>query len=178
MLTEMLIHGFDLFRWYFGEAKTIYACGFDVLGRGSVDNASIIIEFQSGVVANIQGSRTIALKTPNPLRVVVIGDQGSLVMQRSFFGVQNPMILSYASREGDSITTWVDASTGFVEKLDYFISRIRENKPLDFSGGKDGKAALEMALAANRSIETASVVSLPLSKNKSREGTLENEIII
>lgn len=87
---------------------------------------------------------------------VVVGTEDSLYFERSRLllgGKKKPPEVVFETTEGPR--------TGLAHSIRHFIRCVREGHEPDLTG-EDGRAATEIALAANRSMETGQPLTLPL----------------
>jgi len=159
MVVEMLTHGFDFFRWCFGPATRVYAqstssgthAGFD-------DNAAIIVTHENGVTSTVHGSWTVPDNFPS-MRFEIIGTMGALHTEGGSWAT-SPMYRLVLT-DGTTATAWDSRARGFVEKLQAFADAVHAGAPPEVTVA-DGRAALEIALAAEQSIRLGRAVALPL----------------
>src|SRR5829696_8253612 len=52
---DMMVHEFDLLRWWFGDASRIYASGL-AAAQPDADYAQAVVRFASGVIAHVEAS--------------------------------------------------------------------------------------------------------------------------
>jgi predicted dehydrogenase len=162
MIIEMLTHGFDMFMWYFGEIETVTAEGIDGLNKGFHDNVSILLKFSSGVVGVIQGSWTAADLFPTA-KTEVIGTEGSIYVNGGTF--RSPLYELTLCKGSKAITSAYPGK-GHAEKIEYMVESILKDRPLEYCTTKQGRAALEVAIAAKISLAEHHPVNLPLSTNE------------
>ena len=163
-LVEQNIHLVDLLRYFFGEAKSVYA----QYGRGLVnpgefperlpsyetdDYSTAVITFENGLMANLMSGCFVS-NDGNPIRngITIIGRDKSV---------------EYELRNNVRVYT-AGSQTQFDRKKDQsvlhdraFLDAVRSGDPTAVrSPYADAYKSLKLALAANESMETGKVVML------------------
>ena len=152
------IHAIDALRWLAdSEARQVYAkIDRKVHSDIAVDDiGSMLIEFQNGVVASQQSGWVNPAGNPTWLSVSfeVLGTEGAVLIEKPYHD------LELADETRTDYLPWWRADIPML--LDEFITAIEENREPAITGA-DGRAALEITIAAYRSAETGRPVSLPL----------------
>jgi predicted dehydrogenase len=159
LVMDQMIHDLDFARWNAGEVTQVYATESPSLRKDGTPEpltAQVILTHESGTVSYVNGvwSRDpIAFQT----RFEVAGDAG--LLQHDSLG--NPPIAFNGSTEEVS---GFQPSTPFGESP--YLTELREfyqaflGGPTPRVGAADGLAAVALAAAALRSIETAAPVTL------------------
>lgn len=163
LIIEMLTHGFDFFIWSLGPVERVYAqatCSGKV--EGFNDNVAIICSHAGGATSTIHGSWSAPDNFPSH-RLEVIGTDGALHTEGGSFATA-PMYRLVLT-DGKTATAWDSMARGFVEKLQAFADAIRSGEQPQVTPA-DGRAALEVALAAERSIQTGTPIELPLNNQR------------
>lgn len=168
VILDIGVHVTDLFRWYFDqEAIEIFAVAKSVresaIAANSYDHAFITCKFDGGGV----GFGEISWAYPQ-------GFGGALYAQLDIVGTEgkiqysdkdtNPM-LTYDTEKGHSLPRYFrfmsTTEHAFEQEIRHFARCILEDK--EPTGGRQhARAALEMALAAQRSAEEGHPIRLPL----------------
>ncbi|MDT7897190.1 MAG: Gfo/Idh/MocA family oxidoreductase, partial [Armatimonadota bacterium] len=122
------------------------------------DCVLVTFRFRNGALGLLHASQVSALGGYGGR---VDGEKGSLLFP-SFWGKDAHLIVRTA--EGERIFHADDLATESPvrQELEEFVASVRERRPPAITG-EDGRAAVELALAAYRSMETGSVVHLPLA---------------
>ncbi|MEA3557787.1 MAG: Gfo/Idh/MocA family oxidoreductase [Candidatus Thermoplasmatota archaeon] len=167
VITDLGVHDIDALRYLASsEVKSVYALGGSVKAKGLIDHANILLEFENGS----KGIMEVSWLTPMKLRQVkVTGLKGYAEMD--YIDQELKISMSSAGK--------YDLSDNWRIPQNYDIKRMRvameeplkrelvdfleacsdpNNKPL--VSGPDGLKDLEVAKAAERSIETGEKVSL------------------
>jgi predicted dehydrogenase len=162
MLVEHTCHWIDQFRWWSGEAESVFAHIKTVEEGVTVeDNASVIIKFRNGAFATITQSWYSYLSWHD---VGIVGKNGSAEML-------GPYDVLKIRSKGKSVEEFKpilpslpmeDISTlRYQREIEHFVECVLEDKTPVVSG-IDGRAALEIALAAYRSSQEGKPITLPL----------------
>jgi inositol 2-dehydrogenase len=158
---DMLSHDFDTARWLMGKKiKRVYAQGGawiyeESKRKGDFDTVGVILEFEGGI-GLIEGCRKCTYGYD--LRTEIKGTEGTLVVGSPYDA--NLMIgKSQGILYGKAEWFWGRFKDAFFQEDIHFVNCIKANKePL--VGGLDGKRALEIALAARKSIKEGKPINL------------------
>jgi myo-inositol 2-dehydrogenase/D-chiro-inositol 1-dehydrogenase len=165
IMVDMGIHEFDLARWLMhDEVAEVHAYGSsvahpDLATVGDVDSAVVNLRFAGGATGTVEMARTTTYG--EDVRTEVLATAGSVWVGRV------PVAHGAWSR-GDSpggvTADSVDPSVprfevAFAAQARGFARAILEDRPVEVSG-KDGEAALAIALAADRSMREGRPVAL------------------
>lgn len=163
------VHLFDLTRYFMGDVRSVSAVGVNKYQRNKqaypIDNAIITLEFVSGSIGMLSTAST-ALSLKPWERMEIYGNKAWLAVED-----QCELIL-YDSEAGPA-KSWrpVIPNTlifdeefgGYMGQVENFLQAIRgAEQPL--VTGWDGHHALELCLAAHRSLEQRGKVLLPLEE--------------
>lgn len=170
VILDIGVHATDLFRWYFGqEAVEVYAVAKSVreaaVAAGSYDLAFITCKFNGGGVGFAEASWAHPQGFGGALygQLDVVGTEGKIQ-----YGDKdtNPMLI-YTTEKGHELPRYFrfmsTTEYAFEEEIRHFVRCILDDREPAVSP-EDARAALEMALAAQRSAETGQPVRLPLGK--------------
>jgi UDP-N-acetylglucosamine 3-dehydrogenase len=172
VILDIGVHATDLFRWYFGqEAIEVYAVARLVREAareaGSYDHAMITYAFDGGGVGFAEASWAYPHNFGGTLyaHLDIVGTEGKIEYSDKD---TNPM-LAYTPQRGHELPRYFKFMStteyAFEEEIRHFVHCIIEGRELSISP-QDARAALEMALAAQRSAEVGLPVSLPLEEMK------------
>lgn len=164
LITDMAIHDFDLARWLMGsEVKRVYAEGgrlvFDQLKKADdIDNATINMLFSNGCLGNVEVSRNALYGYD--IRTEVLGSEGSIMIG---YSQHTPVILLTKEGATHDFVPYIMERFGqaYTNELKYFLDCIYNNQDPSVTG-QDGRAALQIALAATQSYKEAKPVEIPL----------------
>jgi len=170
VILDIGVHATDLFRWLFDEGATeVYAVARSVRKAareaGSFDHAMITCKFPGGRVGFAEASWAYPQGFGGTLyaQLDVVGTKGKIQYADKD---TNPM-LTYTTEKGHELPRYFrfmsTTEYAFEEEIRYFVRCILEDQE-PFVSPQDARAALEMALAAQRSAEEGRPVPLPLKK--------------
>jgi scyllo-inositol 2-dehydrogenase (NAD+) len=162
LIIDMGIHDFDLVRWYMGaEIERVYTETAslvypELLDVGDVDTALINLKFTSGVLGQIEVSRTAIYGYD--IQCTIIGTQGALqigylqqtpVLTLTKDGVLHDVVPAFPQRFGAAYTA----------QIEHFVDCLKTGKAPIVSA-QDARAALQASLAATRSQHEARIVHI------------------
>ena len=174
VLVDMGCHGIEFARWILGRPKAtnVYAhCATFVhknKTRGE-DNAILIIEFENDAVALIEESWT----RPGGMddRAEIYGSKGVTyadLLHGSALETYSEVGYGYAVEKAGATTGWTFTmyeemwNYGFPQEMQHFIDCVRlDQKPA--VTGEDGKAVLEIMMAAYASAGAGKKIALPFA---------------
>jgi len=170
VILDIGVHVTDLFRWYFGqEAVEIYAVAKSVReaarAASSYDHAFITCRFDGGGVGFAETSWAYPQGFGGALyaQLDVVGREGKIQYADKD---TNPMLI-YTTEKGHELPRYFrfmsTTEYAFEEEIRHFARCILDDREPAVSP-QDARAALEMALAAQRSAEEGCPVYLPLQK--------------
>lgn len=160
-IMDHTVHVMDILRWYLGcEAEYVYAEGDTLLHDIPSDDVGLVsITFENGIFATIDTSWSRPKSFPiwGDVNIYMVAENGTVEIE-----VFNQNLSLYNDKTMS--VSWL----GWGSNMDLlmvksFISSIKENKPVEVTG-YDGLKAMEVALAAYRSIELKEPVKLPLEE--------------
>jgi predicted dehydrogenase len=158
------IHDYNDARWLLGdEAVEVTARGTRVVAptaKEGVDAAVSTVRFSNGALADIEF--VSATRYGYDVRTEIVGDLGSL-----FIGSIQGTACVLATSEGlqqPAMDHWLNRyGNAYLTELTDWSRRMLGGEP-PFVTGADGRAALEIALAAQRSMLEGRTIQLPLSQ--------------
>jgi len=167
-------HYFDLLRYLVGEIKEVFAYTASFTKDKDVeDNAVALCKFESGAIGQVEASWTdrrgwdselLVYGTVGVIECIDYIASGELKL---YSRSRNPKI--YWKPEGFEEEIKVNATrfecvgeNAYISQITDFLKIIEEDREPGCSG-EEGKASLEVVLAAYHSAETGQVVSLPLT---------------
>lgn len=154
LFLDMTIHDFDMARYISGgNAVEVYARGENLVDpaigeAGDIDSAYIIIRFDNGVTAMIENSRQCAYGYDQRLEAF-----GSAGMVRADNPIKTTTVLSNAEGfHGDrQLDFFIDRyAESYLLEMRAFVDALKDGIPMPITG-KDGLAAMQIALAAKQS---------------------------
>ncbi|MBS4208871.1 inositol 2-dehydrogenase [Bacillus sp. FJAT-50079] len=159
---DMCIHEFDIARFLIGdEVKSVQAFGEVQVHPfmkkyGDVDQSMTFLTFKNGAAADVEGSRNSSFGYD--IRGEVVGTEGAI--QIGSLQYHNNIILTKNKSYHDNVPSFpIRFQDSFLLELEDFIDCIQKGRrPL--VDEHDGKASLEVAVAADRSFKKNEVVFL------------------
>jgi predicted dehydrogenase len=166
VILDIGVHITDLFRWYLDqEAVEVYAVARSVReaarAAGSYDHALITCQFDGGGVGFAEASWAYPQGFGGALyaQLDVVGTEGKIQYADKD---TNPM-LTYTTEKGHELPRYFrfmsTTEHAFEEEIRHFARCVLDDQE-PFVSPSDARAALEMALAAQRSAETGQPVPL------------------
>jgi len=157
VVLDMIIHDFDFLNWCFGRPIRVSAKG---LGRemlsNHIDYALVLIRFENGVIAQVEGSW--AIPKGFYTKYEVAGDKGLVSFDSR---AASPISLAVKAAEGAAEGVAVPESpvekSPYLLEQEHFVSCILEGRKPDITP-EDALEALKVSLAALESIETGKIV--------------------
>lgn len=160
VLSFLGVHDFDIMRWLAGsEAKRVHTEAVWKLhrkmGYNVEDTAWTLLRFENGVIGSLETGwitpTTFPTRADFKLEVVGTGGliQYDLTKQELMFTKPD----GYYAEQFNKMLTY---------ELEYFFDCVRNDKPPSVTGA-DGRAALEMSIAAQQSAKEDRIIQLPLA---------------
>ncbi len=158
---DVTIHDLDVARWLIGEVVEVSAHGAALSDPGfaevgDIDTAVVVLRFENGALGVIDGSRSAGYGYECSTEVM-----GSAATVR----IDNPWLRNYEWRTPGLATHELPRDfeqrypTAYAEELESFAACVRDDTPPKVTG-RDALAAFDLAVAADRSWRTGSVVPL------------------
>jgi myo-inositol 2-dehydrogenase/D-chiro-inositol 1-dehydrogenase len=166
LFRDMMIHDFDMARYLLPEEPVeVFAVGSvlvdpEIGKAGDIDTAMVILTTASGQLAHIENSRRAAYGYDQ--RVEVFGSKGMLQAHNP---VRTSVVSSTAAGTmGDKLypfflERYADA---YRAELDHFLEVLEGRQP-PVVDGRDGRAALVLANAAEKSMKEGKPVKVALA---------------
>ncbi|MBB6669459.1 Gfo/Idh/MocA family protein [Cohnella nanjingensis] len=167
LLIDTIIHTFDLFRWYAGDAATVYADGgayvFEGARRhGTPDNIMCALKFKNGAMGSIYGSWSSGYGDKT---LEIYGTKGSFFIDLMEAQGGRAFIKKSAdgSAGGGGAEGWSNLGVlwkfGYQQEARQFTYSIL-GKTEPSATGTDAVAAQKLAMAADASIRSSRIVEL------------------
>jgi len=169
VLIDSGVHRIELFRWLLGEVDSVHAWTAKQvvkLENKCEDNALVMLRFKNKAVGQLDSSWTVV--SPWNENIDLYGTEGTMLIDLSW-GQPLTFYSTKKSREDEGwlhpliehspTNWWADSIRREVES---FIDCILEDKEPEVKV-EDGRATLEIVLAAYESARTGRTVKLPLS---------------
>jgi predicted dehydrogenase len=179
VLLDMGCHGVEFARWILGRPKatSVYAqCGTYVhkdKTKGE-DNAILIIEFENDAVALIEESWARVGGMDD--RAEIYGSRGVTyadLLHGSSLETFSEVGYGYAVEKAPTTQGWTFTmyeelwNYGFPQEMEHFVDCVRDDRKPAVTG-EDGKAVLEVLLAAYASAGTGKKISIPFTTDAKR----------
>ncbi|MGQ9625735.1 MAG: inositol 2-dehydrogenase, partial [Anaerolineae bacterium] len=166
LILDMAIHDFDLARWLMGsEVKRVYSEGGTLVFKqlctvGDIDNATVNIIFENGAIGNVEVSRNALYGYD--IRTEVLGSEGALMI--GYFQ-QTPLLVLTKKGICHDMVPYIIERFGhaYQAQIQHFVDCLQESREPSVRG-MDGRAALEIGIAATRSFYEGRPVELPLAE--------------
>ena len=157
LLLEINAHELDFMRFILGEATEVYAQMGNFCSPESEieDLAFVTIKFASRAIAILHSSTAVSI---GEYRNTIQCAEGTLTNG----GFGGP--IQYQRNGGEVVTieaSEIEKPEPYQDELASFVNTITTGSPMVFDA-RDGRAAVELALAAYRSAKTGKAVKLPL----------------
>lgn len=167
LFRDMTIHDLDMARWLLGEEPVeIFAWGAclvdaAVAGVGDIDTAMLMLRTASGRQCQINNTRRAVYGYDQ--RIEVLGSRGRLIADN-----WAPTTVELANAEAVSVDKpqpfFLERYAGaYKAELAAFVNAVRQGTPMPVSE-TDGRQALVMANAANKSLQTGRPVKIGAPK--------------
>jgi UDP-N-acetylglucosamine 3-dehydrogenase len=157
LVLDMIIHDFDFLRWCFGDVERVYAKSVEKGNERRVDYSLITLRFKSGVIAHVEGSwahQTFTTKFEFAGEAGIIEHDSSKAVPVTFAGRTQSN-----SGGGVAVPESPLKKSPYYLELSHFLTCIEsDSEPIVTA--EDAYKAMEIALAALRSIETKKEVQL------------------
>lgn len=159
---DMAIHNFDSVRWLMGEEPSeIFTMASalvndDIRAANDVDTSVVTMRFPSGAIATIENSRRSGFGYD--VRTEIFGSGGGLMVGES----RELPIRRYTSAgvmEDHQYFFLERFRVAYRNEIIAFLNAIRDDTPVLVTGN-DGRAALQLAIAAEQSLQRDQPVSL------------------
>ncbi|RLN94722.1 hypothetical protein BBJ28_00009871, partial [Nothophytophthora sp. Chile5] len=155
LFSDMTIHDFDMARFLVGdEVDEVFAMAQsvnpDIAAARDIDTAVVLLKFRNGVICYIENSREAAYGYDQ--RVEVLGSKGSVACDNKH---ANQVVVSTSESVRRDLPLhfflerYMDA---YVAEMEAFIRVCTTEGATVPVGGDDGREALLLALAANKSL--------------------------
>lgn len=163
ILVDLSSHDFDVVRWLSGsEVSTVAAAGTviahpEIKQKGDLETLMVILSLRDGALAHVDACRSSTYGYD--LRVEVVGTEGAVFMPRAR---KTDITLVKSNGEKNQYFDWFKDrfSDAFRDELSHFVECVaRDQNPKVTI--EDGRAALEISLAVDRSIAEGKSIVLP-----------------
>ncbi len=163
---DMMIHDFDALNWVFGTPGAVTARGRRNPRSGGWDQVQVMIDY-GDASALVDGGMMMPESYPFSSRFEVLCEQGALEYHFQAGGRSVEMgggvnDLTLYPNSGDPQRLTPEQQDPYAAEVAYFIDCVRTGQPATRATPEDSRLALQVALAARRSLEEdGTPVSLP-----------------
>jgi len=163
LFRDMMIHDLDMARWLLAEEPvSVYARGSALIdpaigAAGDIDTAVVVLETASGRLCQITNSRRCAYGYDQ--RIEVFGSAGLARADNVPATTVETADAAGFTREPALPFFLERYAAAYRDELDEFLKALR-GEPAQLATGNDGRQALRLADAAQRSLELRTPVSL------------------
>ena len=156
-MIDIGVHIADLLRWFMGKKVKAVCADIGRLEKKLPvdDNGNVLLKFEGGSIGGFECSWTTR---PYEVNTFIYGQKGKMTTS---LGRSNPVIVTLAkTQKGEDpnctlqeITPSIGSGDAWTKAMHYFIKCILE-KQKPFVSGEEGKATIEVILAAYKSAES------------------------
>jgi predicted dehydrogenase len=155
---DMMIHDYDALNWIFGAPQAVTARGERNPRSGGFDQVQVLIDYEGGAAALVDGGMMMPESYPFSSRLEVLCDGGAMEYAFRAGGRSVEMgagvnELTLFPNEGDPLILAPSQADPYAAECAYFIEAIRTGTAPDRATPTDGLRALAVALAARESLE-------------------------
>jgi myo-inositol 2-dehydrogenase/D-chiro-inositol 1-dehydrogenase len=158
-MLDMMIHDLDMARWLVGEVEEVTSFGTTLADPriaeiGDVDHAILVLRFASGALGVLDGSRAAGYGYECSTEIVGSRATARIAADRRV----NVEWLTPGAATVDYVADFVERfPLAYLRELEDFADAVRHDRPAGVDG-RDGLAALVLALAADRSLREGRTV--------------------
>lgn len=160
LILDLAIHDIDILRWLMNdEVERVYAEGslltcMELATVNDIDSAMITLRFAGGALATIDACRNC--RYGYDIRAEIRGEQGTLQVG---YLRDTPLLTLTPQGVTHDVVPWFAQRFGaaYNAQLDHFVECVRTDKT-PMVGLEDGRRALQIAIAAERSRQTGQSV--------------------
>ena len=155
---DMMIHDYDALNWVFGAPQAVTARGLRNPLSGGFDQVQVLIDYDDGVSALVDGGMMMPESYPFSSRLEVLCEEGAMEYAFRAGGRSVEMgggvnELTLFPSEGDPLRLSPAQVDPYAAECAYFIDVIRRGDVADRATPVDALQALAVALAARDSLE-------------------------
>jgi predicted dehydrogenase len=159
-ILDLIIHDFDWLRWTFGEVERVFAKGLVKTQLPAFDYALVTLRFESGAIAHVEGTWA----DPGGFKVTleIAGDEGLLEYnfnQPTGAPFKAALNVEDGPRAAVAIPESPTNANPYQLELAHFLDSVEAGVTPSITP-QDGRASVQIALAALESIETGQAVTL------------------
>lgn len=164
---DMMIHDFDAVNWLFGQPVAVAARGVLNPRSGGYDQVQVIIEYESGRSALVDGGMLMPDSYPFTSSLQLLSERGAVEYHfqaggRSVEEGQGLNRLTLYPAEGAPRVVEPPQKDPYLAEVEYFVECVQSGQPALRATPADARAALAVALAAKRALETPKLTAAPV----------------
>jgi len=161
---DLHIHDLDFLLWVLGRPQYVKAQGTFNPDEGGLSHIFTTLGFKSGQAGFAEGGWAFKGSFPFTMSLRILCEKGTIewifkagknIEERS----KQAEITIYKNN-GEIETVETVQRDAFFNEMDYFISCIKNNNKIENASFEDGRAAVELSLAAIKSAKENSVVNI------------------
>ena len=155
---DMMIHDYDALNWIFGAPRAVTARGLRNSRSGGFDQVQVLIDYEDGASALVDGGMMMPESYPFSSRLEVLCDEGAMEYAFRAGGRSVEMEggvndLTLFPNEGEPLRLAPAQVDPYAAECDYFLTTIRHGATADRATPADALQALAVSLAARESLE-------------------------
>ena len=155
---DMMIHDYDALNWIFGAPQAVTARGIRNSRSGGFDQVQVLIDFEDGASALVDGGMMMPESYPFSSRLEVLCDEGAMEYAFRAGGRSVEMgggvnELTLFPNEGDPLLLAPAQIDPYAAECSYFVDAILHGSAADRGTPADALQALAVSLAARESLE-------------------------
>jgi len=152
---DLQCHDLDYLIWLFGKPSIVKSQGVYNPDFGGFVQVATSVEFESGQIGLAQGGWAYKGSFPFTVVVRVLCEKGTIDWLfrggKNVEGISNKSDLIVYEADGTSYKPEIEQIDPYLAELKYFIDCLDNKKPIERSTLENGRAALELSLAARKS---------------------------
>jgi predicted dehydrogenase len=163
-ILDQMIHDYDIANWLLGTPTAVTARGVHNPRSNAIDQSQVFIEYNDGS-AMIDGGMMMPESYPFTATIEVLCERGALEYHfraggRSFEEGEPTSELMFFGNNGDPERVIVEQTDAFYNEVAYFVESVRTGTPTTRATPADALVALDVALAAQRSVDSSERIVL------------------
>ena len=155
---DMMIHDYDALNWVLGTPTAVTARGERNARSGGFDHVQVLIDYEDGTSALVDGGMMMPESYPFSSRLEVLCENGSLEYAFRAGGRSVEMgagvnELTLFPNDGDPMVLAPSQTDPYATECAYFVDCIQQDRSAERATPADALLALAVALAARESLE-------------------------
>ena len=163
---DMMIHDYDALNWVFGTPRSVVCRGVKNPRSGGYDQVQVMIDY-GDCWAMVDGGMMMPESYPFSSSLQVLCETGFMSYDFAAGGRSVEMgagrndLIVYPNA-GDPQKLTVDQVDPYAAEVAYFVECVKSGAPASRATPRDARRALQVALAARRSLEADGLVAVPV----------------